>query len=206
MEIPWVLRVWTETIKFIRFSSIPPCSLALFSLIFFFWNNIVKKSPFEISKRSVRCGKFPGFCLFKRKKKKKIKFYFHILLPLLIYRFRVSGEISRAVREEKFLGFCSPCWHAVFSLIFQIKALHWYRKRKHVKFQKELWDVDLFPGFCLSGKYPNLFSLCFCSPCWHALFPLIFLNKKSSPIQEEKTIRIFKKTCEMWKFSWVVFV
>ena len=31
VEIPWVLRVWTETIKFI-----PPCSLALFSLIFFF--------------------------------------------------------------------------------------------------------------------------------------------------------------------------
>ena len=72
-------------------------------------------------------------------------------------------------KGEKFLGFCSPCWHAIFSLIFQIKALHWYRKRNHVKFQKELWDVKLFHGLWLSGKYPYLYSLCFCSPCWHAL-------------------------------------
>ena len=178
----------------------PPCSLALFSLIFFL-NNMVKKSPFEISKRSVRCGKFPGFCLFKRKKKKLCS---HILLPLLMYRFRVSGEISRAVREEKFLAFCSPCWHAVFSLIFQIKTLHWYRKRKHVKFQKELWDVDLFPGFCLSGKYPNLYSLCFCSPCWHALFSLIFLNKKSSLIQEEKRPMRYGNFFGLCLFRWKI--
>lgn len=91
MEIPWVLRVWTETIKFIRFSSIPPCSLALFSLIFFFWNNIVKKSPFEISKRSVRCGKFPGFCLFKRKKKKKNQ----ILLPYSLALIDISIQSLR---------------------------------------------------------------------------------------------------------------
>lgn len=185
MEIPWVLRVWTETIKFIRFSSIPPCSLALFSLVFFFYN-MVMKSPFEISKRSVRCGKIPGLCLFKLGKKKNqiLRPYSLALIDISIQSLFPNLENKTQVKfrelweRRKFLGFWSPCWHAVFSLVFQIKALHWYRKRNHVKFQKELWDVDLFPGFCLSGKYPNLYSMCFCSLCWHALFSLISLNKK----------------------------